>query len=59
MYQRSLPEPVPASVIERTRVGMIERDLQRRVAAHRQADDMRALDLEMIEHGDAIAHHMV
>ena len=38
---------------------MIERDLQRGVAAHRQANEMRAVDLEMIEHGHGIAHDML
>src|ERR1039458_4903289 len=40
-------------------IGVVERDLQRRVAAHRQADDVRAFDLEMIEHGNGVAHHML
>jgi hypothetical protein len=37
---------------------MVERDLQGGIAAHRQADEMRALDSKMVECGDAIAHHM-
>src|SRR5450755_3728119 len=28
------------------------------IAAHRQADDVRSVDLEMIEHGDGVAHHV-
>ena len=38
---------------------MIERDLQRGVAAHRQTDDMRTFYFEMIEHGDGVAHHVL
>lgn len=37
---------------------MVERDLQHGVAAHRQPNEVRAIELEVVEHGDAIAHPM-
>jgi hypothetical protein len=38
---------------------MVERDLQRGISAHRQADEVRLVDRKMIEHGDRIAHHVL
>ena len=38
---------------------MIERDLQTGIAAHRQADEMRGIDLEVIEHRHRVAHDVV
>ena len=35
---------------------MIERDLQRGIAAHGQPDEMRAVDLQMIEHRNRVSH---
>src|SRR3974390_953395 len=38
---------------------MIERDLQSCIAAHRQAADVCAFNLEVIEHSDTIAHNVL
>src|SRR5215471_6393647 len=35
---------------------MIERNLQRGIAPHGQADEVRAVDLQVIEHGDRVSH---
>ena len=37
----------------------VEADLQRRIRAHRKADEMRFLDFEMIEHGERIGVEML
>jgi len=37
---------------------MVERDLQGRVAAHRQPDKVGLVDFQVIEHRHRITHHM-
>ena len=55
---RSRSRP-PASVIDSARSGALSADLQRRIGAHRQADEMRFRDLEMIEHGERVGVEML
>ena len=40
-------------------LGRVEADLQRGVGAHREADEMRLVDLEVIEHGERIGVEML
>ena len=51
---RSEPEPVPAMRERQRATRIFHPDVQRRVAALRQAADVRLVDLEMIHHGDHV-----
>ncbi len=53
------PEPTAAERHRQRALRRVEADLQRRIRAHRQADEMRLGDAEMIEHGERVGIEML
>ena len=56
---RSEPEPTAGQRHRQRALRRVQADLQRRIGAHRQADEMRLGDLEMIEHGERVGVEML